>query len=101
MPRRRLGYVTHRVRRLVFERDKLTCQACGIVGRKVKRHSHGHGYYTDIPEVYLSVDHIQHASKGGTSTMENLRTLCTTCNTERSIKEDADWEMGAPRGQRR
>jgi 5-methylcytosine-specific restriction endonuclease McrA len=32
------------------------------------------------PAVTLHVDHIEPWSKGGTTTLDNLQTLCSTCN---------------------
>lgn len=68
------------LRRRVFERDGLRCVECGIRGYRVKRHN-GWGYYTPIPDVFLSIDHIVPKSRGGSHAIENLRTLCTQCNT--------------------
>lgn len=49
----------------VFKRDNFKCQICGSsVSDGVKLH----------------VDHILPVSKGGKTTMDNLRTLCDRCN---------------------
>lgn len=50
---------------LVFRRDNYRCVFCGISSR-------------------LEVDHIVPWSAGGSDDLDNLRTLCHWCNTERS-----------------
>lgn len=49
----------------VLTRDNLTCKLCG---RSVE------------DGIMLHVDHIEPVSKGGETTMENLRILCADCN---------------------
>lgn len=61
--------VTKGIRQAVIERDKYTCQLCGA------------SYH-----VFLEVDHKIPVSKGGTSDIENLWTLCQTCNRKKSAK---------------
>jgi len=51
----------------VWERDNFTCQHCGA-------------------RAYLSVDHIHPESKGGDLTMDNLQTLCRSCNSRKGAK---------------
>lgn len=65
--RRRLerSRITAKVRYQVMRRDQFRCQICGA------RAEDG---------VRLHVDHINPVSKGGTSDMSNLRTLCDRCN---------------------
>lgn len=53
--------VTKNQRSLVFHRDDYRCKKCGS-------------------SADLTVDHIIPKSKGGTSALENLRTLCVRCN---------------------
>src|SRR5688572_587451 len=48
----------------VFERDNFTCKRCGS-RRK------------------LTADHIIAESKGGPTTLENLQTLCKSCNSKK------------------
>jgi hypothetical protein len=55
------------LRRVVMERDAYRCKHCD---------SH----------VDLSVDHIHPKSKGGTDDLENLQTLCRSCNSKKGIK---------------
>lgn len=57
--------VTPKLRYDVFERDGHRCCSCGI--------SVGSG-------VTLHLDHVMPVSKGGLSTLENLQTLCASCN---------------------
>lgn len=55
-----------RLRFKVLLRDRFTCQSCGA--------SPAH------QPVELHVDHILPWSEGGETTLENLRTLCSSCN---------------------
>ncbi|MFF9438499.1 HNH endonuclease [Streptomyces sp. NPDC014735] len=48
----------------VFRRDGFRCLACGS-------------------EDDLTIDHVQHQSAGGRHGVENLRTLCRSCNSRR------------------
>ncbi len=52
----------------VFKRDKFTCQYCG----------------KKPPDVTLEVDHIIATSKGGKTTLGNLKTSCFDCNRGKS-----------------
>lgn len=53
---------------IVYMRDKWTCVECNT-------HLH------DLPEgVRLTLDHIRPTSKGGSNEVENLQTMCSTCN---------------------
>ena len=60
-----------RLRFIVLQRDRFTCQACGASPAK-------------DPSVELHIDHIIPWSKGGETTMDNLRTLCSKCNLGKS-----------------
>lgn len=57
--------VTEKLRYQVMRRDGFRCQLCGA---------------TQADGVKLHVDHIIPVSKGGTSDIGNLRTLCDRCN---------------------
>ena len=59
------------MRQFVFQRDGYRCQYC--------RRSPGDG-------VELHVDHIIPVSKGGTSAVTNLQTLCANCNLSKGAK---------------
>ena len=65
--------VTETVRYNVMRRDGFRCTICG------RDASDG---------VKLHVDHIIPVSKGGKSTMDNLRTLCEECNRGKRDKDD-------------
>jgi len=77
-------------RRSIFERDKYTCQICGVIGHAVRNKgpsgSVTYTHHTDIDGVYLSIDHIYPRCAGGTNVKENLRCLCTKCNTMKGVK---------------
>ena len=55
----------------VFERDKYRCKHCD---------SH----------LDLSVDHIHPEVKGGETTLDNLQTLCLSCNSKKGVKTNAN-----------
>ena len=57
-------YVAPEVRAQVFARDKMRCVACATRDN-------------------LEVDHIVPVSLGGTGTIENLQTLCRSCNRKK------------------
>ena len=57
--------VTDKLRYQVLNRDKNKCTICGASAKDGAK---------------LHVDHIIPVSKGGLSTMDNLRTLCDRCN---------------------
>ncbi|MDP2682183.1 MAG: HNH endonuclease [Deltaproteobacteria bacterium] len=56
-----------RLRFLVMKRDDFKCQSCG------------HSPATH-PNTVLHIDHIQPWSKGGSTDLKNLQTLCSNCN---------------------
>lgn len=56
-----------RLRWQVLQRDHFTCRACGRSPALT-------------PGVVLHVDHVVPFSKGGTTDIENLQTLCDRCN---------------------
>lgn len=60
------GYISKKLRFLVFERDNYTCQACGRTPKD--------------DGVKLSPDHIIPVDWGGDTTLDNLQALCRECN---------------------
>lgn len=60
-------HIPNSLKKQVFERDEYRCQDCGT-------------------HIDLSIDHIHPESKGGSSTEENLRTLCRSCNSSKGAK---------------
>lgn len=63
-----------RLRFLVMKRDNFKCCLCGASPAK-------------DPSVELHIDHIKPWSKGGETTIDNLRTLCSKCNFGKSNME--------------
>ena len=79
------------VRLQVFKKN-LTCVACGITGsifklqrqpnRNEKPHLNLYAQKND-EHILMTQDHIQPKSKGGKDTMNNLQTMCSSCNEEK------------------
>lgn len=68
--------IPSRIKKAVFERDKYRCQVCDT-------------------HLELSVDHIHPESKGGTLAMDNLQTLCLSCNRSKGAKTMQEWLGGS------
>ena len=62
------------VRDVVYERDEHRCLICGTTHR-------------------LTLDHIVPFSMGGEDTIDNLRTLCGSCNSRRGAGRYTDEEL--------
>lgn len=65
--------MTSKLRENIKQRDNYTCQYCGV------------SVY-DEKNLLLEIDHIIPLSKGGTSTEDNLQTLCWKCNRSKGSK---------------
>lgn len=65
--------MTKKLREFIKGRDNFTCCNCGNSLHKE-------------PNLLLEIDHIIPVSKGGTTTEENLQTLCWKCNRAKSNK---------------
>lgn len=61
--------ISNKLRKRVYERDHCRCVTCGA---------------TD----HLSLDHIIPWSLGGEDTMENLQTMCRSCNSRKGNRVD-------------
>jgi len=70
-PKKTLRSPSLRLRFQVLKRDDFRCQACGKSP-------------SAFPGLYLHVDHNVAWSRGGETTLENLRTLCEACNLGKS-----------------
>lgn len=80
-------YARPRFRRAVLVRDNFTCKECGA--KPIGTNQHG----VELPALeQLHIDHIIPFSKGGPTTLGNLRVLCRKCNLAKGAKED--WEQG-------
>ena len=66
IPKKKKKKTCQELRLQVFERDAYRCKHCGT-------------------QENLRVDHIHPESKGGLATMDNLQTLCTTCNSKKGV----------------
>jgi 5-methylcytosine-specific restriction endonuclease McrA len=42
------------------------------------------------------VDHVVPKSRGGTDLMDNLRTLCRSCHSRKTVRDDQGGRFGAP-----
>lgn len=63
----RCKQITTKTRRLVFERDAYRCVRCNT-------------------HFNLCVDHVHPWSKGGSDDIDNLQTLCKSCNSKKKDK---------------
>jgi hypothetical protein len=70
--RRQGRYIPRDVMLKVVRRDNHVCQSC-------------HAY---VPDDQIEFDHIIPYSKGGPTTVDNLRLLCRTCNRKKSNSLD-------------
>lgn len=61
--------ISKKLRKAVYERDHYRCVECGATA-------------------HLSLDHIIPWSLGGEDTMENLQTMCRSCNSRKGNKVD-------------
>lgn len=66
-------------RKEILDRDKWTCQNCGI-----KVHDRSAGNWNTPDKAHI--DHIIPISKSGNSEPSNLQTLCRTCNLKKNNK---------------
>lgn len=73
-PRGRRRHIPRTLRRMVFARDGDKCQVCGTDRR-------------------LTVDHLHPYIYGGTDDLDNLRTLCHSCNARRGAARLTDDEL--------
>jgi hypothetical protein len=62
-------------RAMIFSRDGWKCKACSAIEA-------------------LCVDHIIPVSKGGSDELDNLQTLCKSCNSRKGSKIDYDFSVG-------
>jgi 5-methylcytosine-specific restriction endonuclease McrA len=83
------------LRRHVYRRDAFTCVRCGVCALFVPLGYDGREtlYTTSILRSgyndVLVLDHILTLQAGGTSAVENLQTLCETCNKSKQ-REDKE-----------
>ncbi|MEM8828169.1 MAG: HNH endonuclease [Cyanobacteria bacterium P01_G01_bin.19] len=66
--KKRSRYISSTVRYAVLHRDNYRCVACEVTAKEAK----------------LQIDHIIPFSKGGSNDMDNLQTLCISCNRGKS-----------------
>ncbi len=67
--------ISLKVRHAVLKRDGYQCVKCGASPEKDK-------------SVVLEVDHVVPVSRGGSSDIENLQTLCLACNQGKKNEDD-------------
>lgn len=69
---KRKAVITQTLRTQVFERDEYRCIVC-------------------TTHTKLTVDHIHPESKGGATELDNLQTLCQSCNSSKGTKTMNEW----------
>ena len=69
---KRKDAITKTLRTQVFERDEYRCIVCTTHEK-------------------LTVDHIHPESKGGATELDNLQTLCQSCNSSKGTKTMDEW----------
>lgn len=67
-PIRKKAVISQALRTKVFERDEYRCLSCST-------------------HLDLTADHIKPESKGGATSLENLQTLCRSCNSSKGVME--------------
>ena len=79
-------------RKNIFERDKYTCQYCGIKPPNKKRNVKW------LEKNNLNLDHIVPRSRGGKTTWLNVVASCYRCNSKKSDKtlEELGWKLLKP-----
>lgn len=70
-------------KRNIFSINGWKCSKCGVDVSDLLSTSH---------DCYPNIDHITPLSKGGTDTLDNIRTLCRKCNMAKSDMLDGEWE---------
>jgi len=73
------------IRKAVYVRDNYICQGCGkkVVLTKDIKTSEDH-------KLEASLDHIIPRSKGGSDEIDNLRTMCRSCNSKKGDKDEKE-----------
>jgi len=92
---RNIRTVSPKLRHMIFDRDKHTCQYCGIQANPehYKYDTYrGVDYIRYEGGVVLNVDHKTPWSKGGRTTLNNLITVCLACNQKKHSKNALDWQ---------
>lgn len=97
-PRRlKFKYPAHAaLRRHVFHRDAFMCNRCGAIAINIPENYDGRNALstnTFVSSGYrdtLILDHVLTLKAGGRSVIENLQSLCETCNKKKSKQDRAD-----------
>lgn len=71
------------LRLAVFKRDNFVCQICA---NPVSFYSYKNDGTEYVPSDQAEVDHIKRASRGGTSDISNLRTVCRHCHDYKDVR---------------
>jgi len=71
------GYITGTLRYEVLKRAKFHCELCGV----------------SADEKALEVDHILPRNNGGSDDLENLQSLCYSCNSMKRDRDDTDFRL--------
>ena len=89
--------VSPALRYRTLERDRFTCQGCGLVDDDRLPSHTKEGDLIGIYGVYLSIDHKTPRSRGGDDSPRNLWTLCTHCNSDKGTRTRREWVLSKRR----
>lgn len=79
-----------RVRVAVHERDDYTCQGCGV--RATPPPNYDGSRAVELSRyMWLVVDHNLSTARGGGDELDNLQTLCKTCNGSKGAQTMDEW----------
>lgn len=74
------------LRKAVYQPDNFTCCVCGAKPEYIPPDYNGR-YTLWVGDKVLEIDHIRPRVFGGDHSIENLRTICSSCNSRKAQTE--------------